>query len=134
MTDSHSPALFLLFNHKLTPFQEADSRASLGIRRIVPAPPEIQETWSNVPPDLEGLTVYLRPVFAWLAGEAKPGDFILVQGDFGASCLVADFSQGRNLNPVYSTTVREAEEEHLPDGSVRTVHRFKHRMFRHYGR
>jgi len=134
MTGSHSPTLFLLFNHALTADQEADARSSLGIDRIVPAPQAIQVIWSNVPPDLEELTEYLKPVYTWLADTAEPNDFILVQGDFGATCLIADFTQAQGLQPVYSTTVREAAEDHLPDGSVLTVHRFKHRMFRHYKR
>lgn len=100
----------------------------------MPAPPDIQEIWSKVPPDLPELTGYLDPVFAWLDTEARPGDYVLVQGDFGATCLVVDFAEERGLIPLYSTTVRAAEEEHLPDGTVRTVHHFQHRMFRRYRR
>jgi 2-methylisocitrate lyase-like PEP mutase family enzyme len=41
-----NPALFLLFNHRLTSVQEADALASLGVGRIVAPPEAIQHLWS----------------------------------------------------------------------------------------
>ncbi len=134
MAEQMRPSLFLLFNHTLTAAQEADARASLGVVRVIQAPPDIREVWSKVPPALAELTSHLRPVFAWLRAEAEDGDFILVQGDFGAVYLIVDFALASGFIPVYSTTEREAVEEHLPDGSVRLIHQFRHRRFREYGR
>jgi hypothetical protein len=128
------PALFLLFNHTLTAGQAFDARVSLGIERLVLAPPDILAIWSSVPPEAAELAAHLRPVFAWLDEEVADGDCVLVQGDFGAVYLVVNFALARRCIPVYSTTEREAVEEHQPDGSVWLTHRFRHRRFRRYGR
>lgn len=81
------PTLFLLFNHRLTRFQEEDARNSLGVERIIEPPLEIREFWSQVPPEADSLEEYLAPVFVWLAAMARSGDFVLVQGEFGATWL-----------------------------------------------
>jgi hypothetical protein len=125
--------LFLLFNHQFTPFQETDARTSLGVDPIVSLPPDLQALWSNIPPELPGVKEYLDPVRDWLAALARTGDFVLIQGDFGACRLMVNFSLDQGLIPLYSTTERQAMEEHRPDGSVKLVHHFQHRIFRRYG-
>lgn len=126
------PDLFLLFNHAMTSVQETGARQDLHIDRIVSPPAAVQELWSNVPPELESLAQYLRPVLQWLEGEARPGDYVLVQGDFGACCLVARHARRLGCIPIYSTTYRQAEERHLPDGRVQLTHTFNHVRFRRY--
>jgi hypothetical protein len=125
--------LFLLFNHRFTHDQEADAHTSLGVEATVPLPPELQELWSAIPPERPEINDYLDPIREWLGKEAKAGDYVLIQGDFGACWLMANFSLERGLAPVYSTTERQAMEEHQPDGSVKLVHHFQHRIFRRYG-
>ncbi len=128
------PNLIVLFNHTLTPAQEADARASLGAARIIEPPEEIRKIWAQVPPEPDALAAYLAPVFAWLEDAAVPDDFVLVQGEFGATFQVVRFCLDRGLVPVYSTTRRVAREERLPDGSVAVRHIFSHVRFRVYGR
>ncbi|MDP2105478.1 MAG: CRISPR-associated protein Csx20 [Desulfobulbaceae bacterium] len=128
-----SPALFLLFNHRLTRVQETDARASLGIRQIVAPPEAVQHLWSAVPPEAESLGEYLAPVVAWLAAQARPGDFVLIQGEFGATCALVSEAFRLGLAPVYSTTRREAVEEHDADnGRVHIRHTFSHVRYRKY--
>lgn len=124
--------LFLIFNHQFTPQQDADARASLGVERVETMPTEIRQIWGNVPPDLSEIGGYLTPVKDWLAGHSRAGDFVLIQGDFGATCLMVRFALELGLIPVYSTTRREAIEEHQTDGSVRMTHHFRHVRFRRY--
>jgi hypothetical protein len=126
-------SLFLLFNHTLTPRQEEDARLNLEVERIVASPPAIEKLWSQIPAELESLACYLEPVRKWLERTATPGDLLLVQGDFGAVCLMVEFARQAGLVPLYSTTRREADEKHLEDGSVRLEHRFRHVRFRYYG-
>ena len=128
------PSLFLIFNHQFTPDQEADARRTLEVTRFIPLPEELQEQWSNVPPDFTALTDYLKPLHDWISVQAQAGDFVLIQGDFGACCLMVNFALENSLVPVYSTTKREAEEEYGQDGSIKLTHRFEHRIFRKYGR
>ena len=125
--------LFLIFNHQFTPGQEAEARTSLGVEKITSLPKELQERWRDIPPSLPAIQEYLEPFRAWLAAQAGDGDYVLIQGDFGACYLMVLFALERKLIPVYSTTLREAEEEVQPDGSVKLIHHFRHQMFRKYG-
>jgi hypothetical protein len=125
--------LFLLFNHQFTADQENDARSSLKVDGIVSLPPDLQQLWSAIPADLEGLQGYLAPLRTCLGEQAAPGDYVLIQGDFGSCWLMVNFSLERGLVPVYSTTERQAVEELQPDGSVKLVHHFRHRIFRRYG-
>jgi hypothetical protein len=127
------PTLYLIFNHQFTEAQKAEARTSLAVQRIISLPAELQETWSNIPPDLPALEDYLSPIRAWVSSQASKGDYILIQGDFGACWLMVQFALRRGLVAVYSTTEREAEEEIQTDGTVKLIHHFKHRMFRRYG-
>lgn len=136
--DSMKPTLYLLFNHTLTQTQEDDARGSLGVGKVVAPPAAVQDCWSGVPPEIDDLADWLEPVFSWLgaiassSGPGTPLDFILVQGEFGATWLAVNEALASGLVPVYSTTSRKAEEEHLADGSVRVRHVFRHVRFRRY--
>jgi len=124
--------LFLLFNHCLTATQETDARTSLRVDRIVRPPLEINRRWAEIPPDAEDLASHLTPVFAWLGSEAHPGDFVLIQGEFGATFLLVHEAIRLGLVPVYSTTIRQAVEQHLPNGQVKISHIFSHVRYRKY--
>jgi hypothetical protein len=125
--------LFLLFNHRFTQEQGAQAREQLGITDILPLPGELQRRWGQIPPELPGLQDYLAPLTDWLARQAQPGDYVLIQGDFGATYLMVRFALEYGLIPVYATTRREAHEMVQPDGSVRLTHTFRHQQFRRYG-
>ena len=125
--------LFLIFNHQFTKEQEADASTSLGVKRIIELPADLRELWGNIPPDLPALGEYLEPLRDWLLSRAAPGDYVLIQGDFGACYLVASFAIAHEFRPVYSTTRREASEQNEPGGAVRITHRCRHRLFRRYG-
>lgn len=126
-------ALILLFNHHLTPDQERDARRSLGITRVVEPPEPLRALWGKVPPELAELSAYLEPIQQWLAAHSLSGDYVLIQGDFGATYLMVISALQCGLVPVYSTTEREATEEPQPDGSIKLSHRFLHKRFRKYG-
>lgn len=127
-------SLFLLFNHQFTAAQEADARASLGIECVVNLPDHLQDLWSNIPPDLEEISSYLVPITDWLKSSGNPGDYALIQGDFGACYLMAQVAFSGKMVPIYSTTERSASEELDLDGSIILTHHFQHRIFRRYGR
>lgn len=128
-----TPALFLLFNHTLTETQEADARQNLGVAAIVLPPPEIRRLWGEVPPEADSLADHLAPICAWLAQESKPGDYILIQGEFGATWIMVNEAASIGLVPIYSTTKRMTEEVDLPGGEVDIRHRFVHVRYRRYG-
>lgn len=125
--------LFLIFNHRFTAAQETAAHTQLGVARIVPLPLELQALWGQIPPDLLEIRDYLKPLQDWLAAQARPGDYVLIQGDFGASYLMVRFAFEHHLIPVYATTRRQTVEEPQPDGSVKMTHHFQHQIFRQYG-
>lgn len=126
------PNLILLFNHTITAAQEADARRSLGISDIIKPPTEIQSIWAQVPPESDDITAYLVPVLTWLTETAGKGDYLLIQGEFGATRLAVNEAFRIGTIPIYSTTKREAVEEHLPDGGVAVQHIFSHVRYRQY--
>jgi len=125
--------IFIIFNHSLTDIQETDARDHLGVERIISPPGELQSLWRQVPADFEGIDGYLAPVKDWLSVQGRPEDFVLIQGDFGATWIMVNHAFKLGLVPVYSTTERLAEETITGDGAVRLVHHFRHRRFRRYG-
>jgi len=131
--NSENRAIFLVFNHKITPEQKKGAEISLGVNRIIEMPENLQLLWQQIPPALPGIKTILDPVKTWLVESAKPLDYVLIQGDFGATYLLVEFALNRKLIPVYSTTIRQARESIQPDGSLKTEHLFKHKIFRRYG-
>jgi hypothetical protein len=129
----HMPrSLFLIFNHEITSVQKSDARNSLGVQQIINMPPDLKDLWRQIPPVLPKISAYLKPVKDWLASQAKKNDYVLIQGDFGACFIMVKFAFEIGLIPVYSTTEREAVEEHKEDGTVNLSHQFRHRIFRRY--
>lgn len=125
-------SLFLIFNHTFTDTQRKDALNSLGVSQVVDLPDELKKIWSDIPPDLIGIKDYLEPIQIWLKNNAAQGDFVLIQGDFGACCIMVNFSFENGLIPIYSTTERKMQEEILADGHIRLTHQFSHRIFRRY--
>jgi hypothetical protein len=126
------PTLFLLFNHRLTPDQETDARQSLGVSAFEYLPEPLQAIWSQVPPDAASLITYLEPVRTWLASQARSGDFVLIQGDYGATYLLVQAAVKLGLTALHGTTARQTLEHPQPDGSVKIERVFRHARFRPY--
>lgn len=124
--------LFLLFSHTLTNEQISDARQSLHVQGFAAIPKELQDRWSAIPPDLESIETYLQPIFEWLREEAQSGDYVLVQGDFGAVYLMIRFALEHGLIPVYATTRRDVREVPLSEGRVQVQRTFQHVRYRRY--
>ena len=105
----------------------------MGISNFEYLPRNLQAIWSGVPPDKESLNDYLKPIFEWLKNNAKKGEWVLVQGDFGAVCLVVDFCFKNSFVPVYATTKRNTNEK-IENGKLIKVSQFEHIRFRKYER
>ena len=127
-------SLFLLFSHYVTEEQLQDARQSLGITDFVRLPEDLQKRFSNVPADLETIDEYLQPILDWIDEHcASHKDYILIQGDFGATYFLVDYCKKRNYaTPIYATTERKSVEEVQEDGSIKTQRIFKHKRFRLY--
>lgn len=123
--------LHLLFNHALTEDQFSDAKASLLCDVVVSLPKNLQELWSNVPPDLESLEKYLELIKEYIYANAKKDDFVLIQGDFGATYIMVNFLKNLGAKPIYSTTSRDAIEIKEGDKIIKKSI-FKHERFREY--
>ncbi len=123
--------LFLLFSHTLTPSQKEDARKSLGVEQFVSLPDNLQKLWSNIPPDLPNLKEYLIPIKNFLKENAKEGDIVLIQGDFGGCFEMVNFVKSLNLKAVHSTTKRDVIEKTV-NGKVEKFSVFEHVIFREY--
>ncbi|AIJ06332.1 hypothetical protein JH146_1490 [Methanocaldococcus bathoardescens] len=123
--------MFLLFSHKLTDKQIEDARKNLKVDEFIYLPKELQELWSNISPELENLSDYLKPIKDFLKENAKPNDYVLIQGDFGATFIMVKWAIDNNLIPIYSTTKRIVKD--INEGrKIITIREFEHCRFRKY--
>lgn len=123
--------LCLLFNHTLTSEQANDAKVSLFCDEFVSLPEQLQDLWSNVPPELESLSCYLQPIKEYIHANVQKDDFVLIQGDFGATYMMVNFVKNLGAIPVYATTSRNVVE--ATEGG-KTIKRsvFKHEKYRKY--
>ena len=127
--------MICLFSHTLTEAQRAEAYAVFGVAEIIPLPTALQQLWSQVPPaneGEEGAEKTLAGALQYLSDESRPGDFVLVQGDFGLTFAVAAWCLDTERVPVYATTNRSAVETVYPDGRIEMKHTFLHAGFRRY--
>lgn len=78
--------LFLLFSHKLTLSQKEYAKNEFGIKDFVYLPQDLQRQFSNIPPEIEDLSRYIKLFEDYLLQNMKKGDYVLIQGDFGMTC------------------------------------------------
>ena len=127
-------SLLILFNHTLTKDQEFDAKNTLKIHNIIYPSQEIKSLWANIPEGRESLNCYLEDVKEWILNKAKKGDYILIQGDFGATYIMVEYAFNLGLIPIYSTTKRVANAETLEGGEIIISKVFKHVIYRKYER
>lgn len=125
------PDLYLLVSHKLTDQQKREAYEGLGVKEIHYLPDDLKILWSQIPPDIPSITGYIESVKEWLAGRVKEGDYIIIQGDFGATYQMVSWAFSKGLIPIYATTERKVGESR--DGEkISTKRVFEHVRFRFY--
>jgi len=121
--------LFLVFSHNLTNEQIKDAKTSLKVDNFVYLPEKLQKIWSNISPS-ENLNLF--EIVSWLKQKATQNDFVLIQGEFGATFYLVDFCLTNNITPIYATNKRVSKEILKPDGTIEKISIFKHISFRKY--
>ena len=125
------PDLYLLFSHELTEQQKKEAYAELGVGEIHYLPDDLKGLWSQIPPEIHELSSYLQPIQEWLSNQIREGDYLLIQGDFGATFLMVQWSFARKCRPIYATTRRKVIE--VRNNQEIITHRvFEHVKFRLY--
>lgn len=122
--------LFLLISHTLSPEQINDARISLGISEIIKFDKELMVKWMNIPPNISDLSEYLAE-FREALLSCKAGDFVLIQGEFGATYHMVNYAKSIGLKPIYATTAKDSKEL-IQDGVTKKISIFKHIRFREY--
>ena len=123
--------IWLVFSHKLSIEQEKDLKR-LGIDEFKYMPQEIYAIWSNIPPEMDeaALVEFLAPVRSWL-DSAIEGEWVLVQGDYGATYNIVNYCLQKRLVPVYATTKRDIRIL-VDSGQTKRISTFSHVRFREY--
>lgn len=122
----------LLFSHDLTKEQIKEANERFNVVEFIKLPEKLQVKWSNVPPEGELNELYFDDFKKFIEENLKEGDFVLIQGDFGATLYMVNWAFKKRFVPVYATTVRKYESFKDEDGSVKNIHYFKHVNFRLY--
>jgi hypothetical protein len=100
----------------------------LGVGRFVTVPSKI---WSKIPAEYETIDECLTSIKLFISNHFQTGDFLLVQGDYGATFNMVQFAKENGLIPVYATSKRYVKE--VVDGEyVTTIREFKHIRFREF--
>lgn len=120
--------LFVLLNHALNEVQISELKTRFGVQKIINLSENLAKKWSEIPPELDSLSEFLSG-FKDFLNDAKKGDFVLIQGDFGATYLMVQYALNLGLTPIYATTKREV----INDENGFTKKLFKHEKFRFYG-
>lgn len=120
--------LFMLMNHALTREQEEDARKNLNVDKFINI---ADASWSDIDPSEKSIIKFVEVYKDKLRSQAKAGDVLLVQGDFGATYNMIRFAKNMGLIAVYATTNRIVSEQ-VENGKVVIKREFKHARFREY--
>ena len=123
--------LLVIMSHKLSGLQIREAKEVLKVKEIKTLPSPLQETWSNIDPEGELKTEILKPIKAWILEESEEKDYVLVQGEFGATFYIVDYCLNIDTIPIYATTKRQVEER-VEGNKTITYRTFKHVNFRKY--
>jgi hypothetical protein len=120
--------LFVLMNHNILDSQIKEAKEALNIGEIIILS---NEAWANVDPLKNSILSDVAQYKNRLLNESSRGDYLLVQGDFGATYNMVCFAFKHELIPIYATTQRKAYER-ITEGKIITTREFIHARFRLY--
>lgn len=123
--------LLVILSHELSDFQIEEAKSKLGVNTIKTLPNTLKKIWSNLNPIGELPVEKLNLIKDWILQESYKGDYILVQGDFGATFYIVDFCFKHDRIPIYATSTRKVEETKV-DNRIITKRVFIHENFRKY--
>jgi len=127
--------LFVLLSHKLTDEQKRHIQEIFEITsdNIYSLPSSLQEQWTNVP-TVENLimSTHFQAIQQWLLANAQVRDYVLVQGETGATYYMVNFCFVNHWQPIYSTSNRVVKQTTLATGELQKVSIYNHVAFRRY--
>lgn len=123
--------MLTVISHTLMEEQIEEAKNRLKVDSIVSMPEDINNIWSNISPFGCLPTDQIESIVKWIEKESNKGDYVLIQGDFGATYYIVDYCIKNSRIPIYATTERQVEE-YINDGAVEVKRIFKHVNFRKY--
>ena len=121
----------VLMSHDMSDIQKNDAYENLKVTEIIEAPAEIKSIWGNVDPISDLDIIKLDKVISWINDISDAGDYVLVQGEFGATFYIVDYCFKSDLIHVYATSIRRVEETREGE-KVLTNRVFVHEGYRRY--
>ena len=118
-------------SHDMSDIQKNDAYENLKVTKIIEAPTNIKKIWGNIEPISDLNTVKLDEIVSWIKENSNKQDYVLVQGEFGATFYIVDYCFKNNLIPVYATSIRRVEETRQGE-KVITNRVFVHEGYRRY--
>ncbi len=120
--------MFVLLSHNMTEQQCSDAIDDLGITKFETLPTDI---WSQIPAERATVETSLISLKETILTHSNKGDYLFVQGDYGATFNMVQFAKENGFVPVYATSKRKSYE--VVDGEkVTTVREFQHVRFRKF--
>lgn len=123
--------MLVILSHELLKEQIIEANEKLNVDLIVEIPGELKKIWGNIYPEGPFPLDLVEKIIKWIDKNSKGGDYVLVQGDFGATYYVVDYCIKNGRIPIYATTNREVEER-IENGVTRIERVFRHVNFRKY--
>lgn len=126
------PNLFLLSPGSLCAEQEREVEKKFKVRFITSLPTDLQKIWKKIKPAGDLDVKSLGMITGWLEDYACKDDFVLVQGDPGATVFIVEFCFDAGLIPIYETGRVICEKAGKDASSAEPKEIFKHVQFRKY--
>lgn len=123
--------LYTIFSHILSAEQRTDAREQFAVSEVVEFSDKLLKLWSNIPANKEKIKPLLEPLWEHLK-DIKKDDYVLVQGDFGATYIVVEWVKSQGATAIYATTQRDTVEKIEKGKSIKTSI-FSHVRYRIYG-
>jgi CRISPR-associated DxTHG motif protein len=123
----------LVLSHELLSSQREEINSKYNNPQVIELPQDLSALWRQINPADELKTWELDKVTSWIQHQSKEGDYVLVQGEYGATYYVVNYCFANGRIPIYATTKRTVQEVQEGDKTV-TQRVFEHVAFRHYPR
>lgn len=123
--------LLIIMSHYLSDIQVEEAKRKYNIDNFKVLPQELQEIWSNIDPIGELDVDSLKSIICWIQKESNENDYVLIQGEFGATFYIVDYCFNIKRVPIYATSKRQVEEKIQGEETI-TNRVFRHVNFRKY--
>lgn len=121
---------FCLINHQLTENQITELREKYSVSNIKYPEPALSQVWAQIPATQHLDMKPINSVIEWLA-DAKAGDLVIIQGEYGSTFLLVDYAMKNKLVPLHAVSKRIAKEIRVGE-QVQKQNVFEHVCFRVY--